>query len=606
MKTESGKRKAESGKRKIENGRLRILFFFFIFHFTFFIFPQKAQRVSDLASTSPSWYTVIGGEAVSPCIETSYGVALLSDGRLLSACTNSGNVIWQRSIKGRPSPYISSFGDFLFVATDRTHLNFVNPSGMTLWTVVCPFEITDFPVVARDGRVFVRGKKGVACYGLDGKRKWHAETDELGNLPIGILNDGSLVLFLKNPKNKQTVVARFSAFGERLEDITFSAIVTSVASCEKGVLVSLTNGSLGLVTVQNETADSIWVNGSGSSLGAFKICYSENTGHSAFFFQNGSRTETVIVETDSGEILSRFQVGAIAPKDFKLARATEHGFFISGAYTACEFSEDGTILYAASLPDTSKWNSLFYTKKNYIILCMKDWTMKAYLMNENLQSAAVNSEKTKKNSISFVDSAHFDTTSLSLGIRPLTNQKMAQISKDFEEGDYGVKEKEYLSLIKTEAKNYIDSCKTASAFRGEGEANFFSENAVYTQNLLYVMSKTGTREFSLFFSDLLSSEMDSSQILSVITFAGDAGYDEDGKMLLALQKLTMKSTATDAVVLKAICDATYKICRFMGRPALNKRGKDILSYMFLPQFDKNINTYARKTLEKMIDLEKKR
>ena len=150
-------------------------------------FAQTPLRRENLQAQTPSWQAVIGGEAVSPCIETSYGVALLSDGRLLSACTSAGTVIWQRSIKGRPSPYLSAFGDFLYVVTDRTHLNLVNPSGMTLWTAIAPFEITDFPLVGRDGRVFVKGKKGIACYGLNGTRKWQVETDELGSLPFGVL-----------------------------------------------------------------------------------------------------------------------------------------------------------------------------------------------------------------------------------------------------------------------------------------------------------------------------------------------------------------------------------------------------------------------------------
>ena len=177
---------------------------FIIFNFQFSVFSLPSQtplRNADLAKQEPSWQAVIGGNAVSPCIETSYGIALLSDGRLLSACTNAGVVIWQRSIKGRPSPYLASFGDFLYVVTDSSNLNLVNPSGLTLWTVKCPFKIIDFPVVGRDGRVFVRGNKGIACYGLDGKRKWMSDTAELGTLPVSTLNDGSILLFLKKPKN---------------------------------------------------------------------------------------------------------------------------------------------------------------------------------------------------------------------------------------------------------------------------------------------------------------------------------------------------------------------------------------------------------------------
>ena len=574
--------------------------------FAFSVYPQQAQRNLDLSSLEPSWYTVIGGNAVSPCIQTSYGVALLSDGRLISACTDSGTVIWQRSIKGRPSPYISAFGDFLYVVTDNSKLNLVNPSGMTLWTANCPFAITDFPLVGRDGRVFVKGKKAVACYGLDGKRKWQATTEELGSLPISVLDDGSIVLFLKNPKKNQTVANRFSPFGEKFEDITFSGIVSSAANSDKGVLVSLKNGSIGLVAITKDgTADSLWVNGSGNAGGAFKICYSDSSENAAFFFQNGTKTESVIVQAETGVILNRFQVGQIASSDFKIARATRDGYFISGAYSACEFSEDGTILYAARLPASSKWNSIFYTEKNYIILAMKDWTMKAFHMSQPTKNAV--SEKTGNDiPISYVGKADYSPTMLELGIRPLSEQKMAEISKEFSKGDYGEKEKEYLTLLKTEAENYVNAYSTRPAFQKQGRENFFAENAVYTQNLLYIMSKTGTREFPLFFARLLSGEIDEGQLLSIISFAGDCGYDENGETLTALQSLLAnRITPSQTSALKEICDATYKICRFMGRPALNKQGKMILSRMLMPQYDKNTNEYARKTLEKMILLEKK-
>ncbi|WP_294430941.1 PQQ-binding-like beta-propeller repeat protein [uncultured Treponema sp.] len=563
---------------------------------------QTPLRSIDLNAQEPSWYTVIGGNAVSPCIETSYGVALLSDGRLLSACTSAGNVIWQRSIKGRPSSFLTAFGDFLYVVTDSNRLNLVNPSGLTLWTETAPFPIADFPVVGRDGRVFVRGKKGLACYGLDGKRKWKTVTEELGDFPISLLNDGSFLVFLKKPKDNRTVANRYSPFGEKLEDITFTAIATSTESSEKGVLVSLKNGSIGLVSVTENGAESKWVNGSGNTNGAFKICYSAGSENSVFFFQNGSRTEAVVVKTDTGELLNRFQVGNIAPSDFKLARATQSGYFISGAYSACEFLEDGTIMYASTLPPQSKWTSLFYTNKNHLILCMKDWTIKAWLMNQTTKTKIISS---KIKSISYITAKDSDPTASSLGIRALDNQKMAEISESFKKGDYGAKEKEYLTLIKTEAENYIKSYSTQISFQSQSQ-NYFAENAVYAQNLLYLMGKTGTREFSTLFARLLSSQIDSSQLLSVIAFAGNAAYDENGQVLAELEKLILnRIRPSESVLLKAVCDSTYEICRYMGRPALIKRGKNILSHLFYPQYDKTVRDYARTVLTKMIELEKK-
>lgn len=594
-------------KQHTQNSRFSLIkkaFLVFSFQLSVFSFSQTPQRTYDLTKQEPNWQAVIGGEAVSPCVATSYGVALLSDGRLLSACTGSGTVIWQMSIKGRPSPYISSFGDFLYVVSDGTKINLMNPSGKTLWTSNTQFQITNSPVVGIDGRVFVQGKKQIACYGLDGKRKWKADSPELGNFPICQLEDGSILVFLKALKNNQSVAAHYSAFGKWLEDITFSGIVSSVESCENGVLISLKNGSIGLVTsLPDGTAASKWVNGSGNSGGAFKICYSKTSGNTAFFFQNGSKTEAIIVKTESGEIQNRFQVGQIASSDFKIARSTQSGFFISGSYSACEFLESGTILYAALLPPPTKWNAIFYTDKNYIILAMKDWTMKGFLMNDVPKVAKKTPSKAQK--ISYIKSIEYDSTAMELGIRPLTNQKMAEISQAFKNGDYGEKEKEYLELLKTEAENYIKSYSTESHF-GTDEVNFFAENAVFTQNLLYLMSKTGTREFSLFYARLLSTELDKSQLLSVISFAGQLGYDEDGYMLAALENLVLnKIRPNETTLLKAVCDTTYQICLFMGRPALNRRGKNILTHLFFPSYDQNVQVYARKSLEKMINLEKK-
>ena len=575
------------------------LFFFFIFSISVSLFSQSPLRTADLSKQKASWTAVIGGKAVSPCIDTSYGIALVSDGRLLSACTSGGKVIWQRSIKGRPSPYIASFGDFLYVVTDRNKINLINPSGMTLWSEKCPFNIADFPLVGKDGRVFLRGKNSIACYGIDGKRKWHESTEELGNFPISPLEDGSMLVFLKNPRKNRTIAARFSPFGQRLEDITFSDIVSSTKSTEMGVLISLKNGSIGLVNIkENHIAQSKWVNGSGNTRGAFAICYSQGSKNSVFFFQNGGRTEAVIVKTETGQIINRFQAGQL--ENFKMARETNSGFFISGAYSACEFSEDGTIIYAALLPPSKNWDSIFYTKNNYLIMCMTDWSMQGFLLN---QSPRGKKSKIQNSDDSYVKTEKIDSVSEELGIRPLNESKMAEISASLKKGDYGEKEEEYLISIKSEAQNYIQS--SLKQGRSHDSINFFTENPVYTQNLLYLMSRTGTADFSSLFASLLSTTGERSQLSSIISFAGEYGYDSKGQMLEALQNLIEKSISpSESQLLKEVCDATFLICRFMGRPSFNKRGKDIISHLFYPQYDKNVKDYARETLTKMMSLEK--
>ncbi len=590
--------------RFIRKKFLILLIFSFRFSLFNILFAQTPLRTVNLSGQKPSWQAVIGGEAISQCVETSYGIAVVSDGRMLSACTNNGNVIWQRSIKGRPSKYITAFGDFLYVVTDSSHLNLVNPSGMTIWSAVCPFEIAANPLAGKDGRVFVRGAKGVACYGLDGKRKWFFETSPLdSSFPISQLKDGSVIVYLSQPKDGHTVAKRYSAFGEPLEDLTFAGIAVSIENCDEGILISLNNGSIGLIAVQNDgKADSKWVVQAGNASGAFSVAYRAQTRHAAYFFQNGSTTEALLVNVSDGKILRRFPVGNISIKGFKGAKASTSGFFISGSYSACEFYEDGTILWSAVLPSSKNWNELCYTKANYLIFCFNDWSMSSFKMN-SIPGGSPSQNKISTESL--VGIKELDSVSKQFGLHTLTMEKMAKISADLKSGDLDGKEENYLSEIKSESYGYLTSINSILSSNFRQEQSFYAANPAYTRNLMYLMSQCGTADFSSVFADILKGETDPYLLSAAIVYSGDEGFDPDGLILGAYEFLIQNRLSSgDKKLLENICESTYKVCRFMGRPAFNKQGKAILSRLMFPQFDKETREYARKTLEKMIGLEK--
>ncbi|MBQ0052097.1 MAG: PQQ-binding-like beta-propeller repeat protein, partial [Treponema sp.] len=554
----------------------------------------------DLIKTKPSLQTVIGGDAVSPCVETSYGIAVISDGRLLSACTNNGNVIWQRTINGKPSPYLSSFGDFLYVVTDNSKLNFMNPSGATVWSVNCPFTITQAPLSGLDGRVYVRGEKSIACYGLNGTRKWKQDSQKFSKIPMSMLPDGSVIAYLAEAKNGHTVAKRFSAFGEELEDLTFAEIVVAAHTCKEGVLISLKGGSIGMVTVQGEKADSKWVTASGNGNGAFAITYREATNHAAYFFQKGKDTIAMIVNVRDGKILNQFVVGHINTPDFKGARATNSGFFISGAISACEFYEDGTILWSAVLPPKNKWKELFYTRSNFLIFCMKDWSMNFYKMT---QAPGDFDFDTKMETKSLIKTKEMDSVSKQFNLHFLNSEKISEINENFKKGDYSILEEDYLISIKSEAQAYIDSLNSQSSFRNE--AGLYKEDPVFTENLMQLMANAGTSDFSSLFARILTTETDSALLSCAITYSGAEGFDPKGEILRSYEYLISgKILPRDASIIKNICDSTYKIYAFMGRPSFNKQGKNILTRLMYPQYDKPTRDYARATLEKMVGLEK--
>ena len=74
-------------------------------------------------------------------------------------------------------------------------------------------------------------------------------------------------------------------------------------------------------------------------------------------------------------------------------------------------------------------------------------------------------------------------------------------------------------------------------------------------------------------------------------------------MLKAIEEVLHKTSPRDTVLLKAICDATYDICRYMGKPALLSKGKNMLSFLLFPQFDSTTRDYARKTIKNILDLQ---
>ena len=80
-------------------------------------------------------------------------------------------------------------------------------------------------------------------------------------------------------------------------------------------------------------------------------------------------------------------------------------------------------------------------------------------------------------------------------------------------------------------------------------------------------------------------------------------YDPDGKLLDALELFASKVDYKDSALITSICDVVYSICLYMGRPAYNTKGKDIIKTFLYPSFDFKIRTYARDTLKKIIELE---
>lgn len=566
-------------------------------------------RTVDLTKQEPSWQAVVGGKAVAVPCETSYGFAVSGDGRMLSSCSGTGKVLWQKGVRGKPTPYVSSgAGDFLYTVTNDSDLNLVNPSGLTLWTVTSQFVIINSPLTGRDGRIFIRGSHTIACYGINGVRKWTVETEALSPLQLCELNDGSILVFLAFPENNKTVARRYSPFGAELEKITFSGLVKTASSCSEGVILALDNGSCGLCSVEKNTADSRWVLAGCTVPSPLPtlISISNSSNEAAFFSQFGSSMQISIVDIKTGKLTHRFTAAGGNLSSFCTSRSTDAGWFFSDSSHAFEFTSDGTVMWEASLPSSSDWNYVFYTNTNYLVLCMNSWVLNAFLMTQTVCSSnpAAKHDLLKTyddfyTSSGFTDSPGYDQFISAL----LSSQDISDASTYLKNGDYGTKEQKWTALIKTEIMRYTAEQNSSQSYSHYTQTYFDSQPS-YTASLISLCSLSGTTTFIPFISSLIETESDPSLRTELISAVQNAPFDPDGRLLSSLSNLLLyKLSPSDKTQLKCMCDAVYEVCRFMGRPAFYAKGKEMLAYLLYPQFDKETRDYTRQTLQRIIKLE---
>ena len=567
----------------------------------FAIGEEHVLRTADLTKQKSSWLSVCGGGAVSSPVPTEYGFAVYNDGRMVCAFSHEGTVLWQKPVRGKQTPYISSFGDFLYAISASKNLNLINPSGLTLWTTDLGFTPVESPLAGYDGRVFVRGKNTLSCYGINGIRKWSISTAEASKIPLLAFNDGTILAISSQLKNGKSTAIRVSPFGEILEGITFSGKIIAASSSPHGILLSQEDETIGLCRIEDGVAVSAWVANSLTRKNFTAVCPSRDGSQAAFIAQNGKAAEIVIVESLTGKEKNRFLTDAFKTASLSYIRATDAGFVLADEEHALECSADGTIIWSAKLPKKSKWSHLFYTTKNALVICDKDWSLKGYVMNQSVEKKGT---KRTAEELSYLPPQRgTGMTAGGLNFERLSMELMQQISVSFDSGNYGIDEKGWLYALKKEAQTFIDDHVSLVRSSHDG-LSYFAANPVYAQSLLMLLSKTGTTSFVHEFADLLTLETDPALLSFVIQYAGKEAYDKNGEILKAFETLlTRRLTPRESSTLKGLCDATYEICRFMGKPALNKKGKDVLTYLFYPQFDKGTREYARQTLSRIMELE---
>lgn len=598
-----------------------ILLFVLILFYNFTAYSQNTNqpmRSVDIEKAQSSWTSVIGGTITAEPVYTSFGFSLVTDGRMMFSMTNKGKVIFQKPIKGKTSQILTSAysainEDFNVFITANNILNFSNPSGTVLWQKKLEFTPDSNPVFGRDGRIFVKGKNNFLCLSLSGTEKFNLKTEKTLPLAPEEFRDGSLLIFLESPDNSRFPKAlHVTPFGKVLEEITFTSIVTASAPADTGTALFFESGEIAVVANKNSEISTLWskqVTASSALLKNQTLIYSSpESSKVIFIMQDGSNLKCSLFSSGDGNLIKSFSLGSGNLSGYSKIKATSDGYFVCDSTYAREFNDDGTIFWEAKLPSKKEWSHAFYTSDNYLVLCRTSWVIDAYLMNQKLSSRKSHSAvsfKSRKNYGSFYS------------IEKSFSEKLAFLSPLFEEdelenalvqsqkGNYGEKEAEWISKISNEFNRYI-YLKNDSTGNTRTIKTYLDNNPLYISSITALAANLGLISFSNDFATILQLETNSSIRNTILKSASKNGYDGNIEILKAIENLisgksAVKISSNDKTSIFQICDTVFEICRFMGRPALNQKGKEIISYFFFPQFENEIREYARKTLQKIAD-----
>ena len=577
----------------------------------------SAEQTS-LSADNADWTCVIGGEAVTSPVQTSYGFVVLTDGKMISACTENGTKLWEKPVPGRPDPFLTVISkDFLVTVSDKKTISLINPSGVVLWSKKLPYQVTESALPGKDARFFVKGKKNISCFGINGVCKWSIETPSLSSIPLVTLNDGTILAVLLNSENGKSSGIRISPFGTVLETISFAGIVSGAMTCDYGVLLAFSPGGFGLCAVneKEKLTGTKWAvpsndyafQSASPSKGTEFVPVSQSLS-ALLLSSSGKSVKVILFENRTGKIVNIFYADAL---DFLRLSAAKgalggEGIFLSDDRTGRVYDTAGNIVWSAALPSASSragnWNFLSYTKNNVIVICSKSWVMNGFRTVQRLSGKKNVSSVQKKSgnpvryeNFYIIDTAQFNRYfSESFGEDILGKNRISVLQK----GMYGPDEINFSSKLFSVCKAYSQFLSSASSGARTEEKSIFYRDTIGLQETVMQLSLLGTDEVPELIASLIQTEKNMQNLAFLMKAAGQCAYDPDGRMLRAIEKRLLTLPPRNTTVLVALSDATYEICRFMGRPAFFSHCMEIQKSLLSNQYDNTVHEAVRKNLSK--------
>lgn len=551
-----------------------------------------------------SWNTVTGGELICPPEATDFGFVTVTDGRTLEAFSSKGTVLWSKKLPLSSKAMIKVLErDFILAVTSSgKKLSMFNSSGVLLWEKNLDYKVISTPVEGRDGRFFVAGKNKIECYSITGLKKWNLSLDESLSetlLPCEV-NDGSYVYFLDGKASESTKALRINPFGEINEEITFAGKITYASYNEDGVYVCFSDGNAGLFSLPDGAdfcENKFVIQNNLSKNGKCAVYTSRTEGHKAVLvIENNSGITVAEFDNSTGIVNHTFLIPDVKFENISNCILFYNNLLVTDQKTCLLYNLEGLEIRKDQLPPQNgrtKWNYLWFSNEGYLVVCRKNWAMDGFRI---VQTEIKPYEKNEDYSSLFtIDSSKWSSSWIQSFEGELFSEKR---QSEIYEGNYGQKEIDYTSQIKEFSDAYIQNLLSGNS-GARTEKSLFQKDVTKVDAVFAQIPYLVTNDSAAITAKLLRLDKNQIFLMTLLKGVSNTGWDPEGKILFELQTIVEKSDKKNENVLLDLIDSVYSICAFMGRPAFNKNGRDILSKMLYPQYGKKVNDKARESIKKI-------
>ena len=580
-----------------------ISIFFTVFSNIYAASTASSESITKVDEMDRSWFNVLSGSPSSAPLNTNYGFLIVEDSKFLSSYSRSGQRLWQTNTKAKIKDISISETEFIAVTNQNNQLQLINPSGLVLWTKSLGFTSLSAPFFGFDGRTFVRGINQLSCFGINGIQKWTIKTDNQNSLEPKLLNDGSIILFLEKTHDGKTCALRISPFGNVLEEIVFQGKVVNAFTCDSGIILVFSSGEIGMASIKADSSKetgliySKWIN-KNVKCTEFSSCRKLSSTKYAIFTPG----YLVVINTDKGQIEKYFNIPEITDNNYLFFETIDDKFVIAQNSSCTVYNLSGKKIKHIQMPSKSgkyKWEFSFFMNSGYLTFLSKDWTINSFKI--------ISTSKEKESpTFSYYQSkkliSGYKSYITNLDYKPEKRTFGAESFNALKSGNYGLKEIDISNIVNTVINSYYESKTTASMNRDTFELISVQYNLADMENILNLIPLLQSHYFQQKIAYLLSVEDDKTMILKLLKTVNECGYDPGGEILSQIELLVKRTNPKDQAILQSCADAVYEICRFMGRPALLSKGKEILGGLFYPQYDESTKKAARSAMQKLAEL----